>query len=291
MTQAILDRETIRRPSFQPDPVVIEFPTNLPTEDGEPLETPWHRVEINLLIEALDYHWRDRSDYYCGGNMFIYFSADQARNRDYRGPDFYVVKNVPKQKERLAWIVWEEDGRYPDVIIELLSPSTRRLDKTIKKDLYEQTFRTAEYFCYDPDKKELLGWRLNGKQRYHAILPDKHGRLWSEQLQLWLDKWEGEVYRQWKIWLRFFTATGELVLRGEEDQKQRVAAEKQNVEVERQKAEAEKQRAEVEQQKAEAERQRADDERQKAEAEKQRADLAEAELASLKAELNRLKQK
>jgi hypothetical protein len=26
--------------------------------------------------------------------MFIYFSAEQVRSRDYRGPDFFVVKGV-----------------------------------------------------------------------------------------------------------------------------------------------------------------------------------------------------
>jgi Uma2 family endonuclease len=32
--------------------------------------------------------------------------------------------------------VWEEDGKYPDLIIELLSDSTEDVDREIKLELY-----------------------------------------------------------------------------------------------------------------------------------------------------------
>ncbi len=183
---------------------------NLPTEDGIPLESPWHRAEINLLIESLRYHWRERTDYYTGGNMFVYYSTHQVRHRDYRGPDFYVVKNVDGSYEREAWVVWEEGGHYPDLIIELLSPSTAESDKTVKKDLYEQTFHTPEYYCYDPQTQALLGWRLQ-TNHYEAIQPDAAGRLWSDVLQLWVGPWEGEFQGRSAVWLRFFDKQDHLI--------------------------------------------------------------------------------
>lgn len=194
-----------------PDISTVDLPRGdmLPTEDGEPLESPWHRAEINLLLESLDLHWRDRTDYYAGGNMFIYFSAEQARNRDYRGPDFYVVKGVDGTKERGAWIVWEEGRRYPDMIIELLSPSTAETDKTVKKRLYEQVFRTAEYYCYDPETEELFGWHLQGL-RYKAVRPDQDGRLWSEVLELEIGTWKGAYSGKPHTWLRFFDEQGQV---------------------------------------------------------------------------------
>ena len=83
----------------------VELPLiELPTEDGIPLETNWHRMQMNLLIESVHYHWREREDYFTGGNMFIYFSVEQVRNRDYRGPDFFVVKGVDSSHDRAAWI-------------------------------------------------------------------------------------------------------------------------------------------------------------------------------------------
>ncbi len=195
----------------------------LPTEDGVPLETPWHRAQINLLIDSLNSHWLDRTDYYAGGNMFVYFSFDQVRNRDYRGPDVFVVKDVDGTRARDAWIVWEENGRYPNVIIELSSPSTMDVDLEDKKRLYEKTFRTPEYFCYDPVSETLWGWRLVG-DFYVPIAADEDGSLWSEQLELWMGRWQGEYLRFDVTWLRLWTPDGDLVLTLAEAEAQRADA-------------------------------------------------------------------
>ncbi len=101
--------------------------------DGVPLESPWHWAGIVLLIDSLRFHLRGRSNYFVGGNMFLYYSEEQARNRDYRGADFFFVDGVDGLKPREWWAVWEEDDRYPDVIMELLSPTTAKLDRTVKK--------------------------------------------------------------------------------------------------------------------------------------------------------------
>jgi Uma2 family endonuclease len=126
-------------------------PTDLIFDDGEPLESNRHRIAMNILIRSLQQAWADRNDYFTGGNMFIYYSSTQVRNRDFRGPDFFAVLNVDGNNSRLGWVVWEENGRYPDVIVELMSPSTAAIDKGIKKNLYEQTFHTSDYFVYDPN--------------------------------------------------------------------------------------------------------------------------------------------
>lgn len=191
-------------------PISTPSTENLPTGDGIPLETPWHRAEINLLLEILDYHWRERQDYYAGGNMFIYFSSQQIRNQDYRGPDFFVVNDVDGSIERPSWVVWEEGGRYPDIIIELLSPSTAETDKISKKKLYERVFRTAEYFCYDPANQELIGWHLQ-QDRYEPLEPDENGRLWSSVLQVWLGTWEGTFIGHNAIWLRGYDEDSQLL--------------------------------------------------------------------------------
>ncbi|HIQ05894.1 MAG TPA: hypothetical protein EYH31_09425 [Anaerolineae bacterium] len=50
------------------------------------------------------------------------------------------MKGVDGSYLRGAWVVWEEGGRYPDVIVELLPPSIAEMDKTVKKGLYERVF-------------------------------------------------------------------------------------------------------------------------------------------------------
>lgn len=91
-------------------------PSDLPFDDGEPLESNLHRHAMNTLIRSLEQAWADRNDFFTGGNMFIYFSTAQVRNQDFRGPDFFAVLDVDGSYDRQSWIVWEEGGRYPDVI-------------------------------------------------------------------------------------------------------------------------------------------------------------------------------
>jgi hypothetical protein len=165
--------------------------------------------------------------------MFVYYSLEQARNRDYKGPDFFVVKGVDRSRQRRSWIVWQEGGRYPDVIIELLSPTTIEEDLGPKKDLYEQVFKTFEYFCVNPDGHILQGWRLV-ETRYVSLQPNERGWLWSEHLQLWLGFQEGRFQGTPDMWVRFFTPAGV-----------RVPTSGEAVETERQRAETERQRAEA----------------------------------------------
>jgi Uma2 family endonuclease len=211
--------------------------------DGEPMDSFWHFDCMCLLIDVANCYCRAKSDYIVGGNNFIYFNPDQARNLDYRGPDFFYIKSgVDRTRERRYWAVWEESGRLPDVIIELVSPTTEREDRTTKFVIYEQTLRTPEYFLYDPDTQVLEGWRLRG-DRFQALTPNERGWLWSEELGLWVGTWYGSYFNTTGTLLRFYDAQGNLVPTHEELQAQRAEAERQRAEAERQRAEAERQRA------------------------------------------------
>ncbi len=200
-------------------------PTDLPETDGQPLESAWHRDCMNLLIESVRVRLAGRKDYYVGGNMFIYFSSEQARNRDYKGPDFFFVQgpDVDHDRPRPYWAVWDENGRYPNVIIELTSPTTAEIDRTTKKDIYERIFRAPEYFIYDPLSQTLEGWRL-ARKHYRRIKPNEAGRMWSEELGLWVGTWRGKFQGRENLWLRFFDPEGTVVPTGSELERQRAEA-------------------------------------------------------------------
>ena len=237
-----------------------------PEEDGVPLETDWHRVEMNLLIECVTCHFQPRDDYFVGGNMFIFFDEKQARNTNVRGPDFFFVRDTHLNPPRRHWLVWEENYKCPNVIVELTSPSTANIDRTIKKDIYEKIFRTKDYFIVNPDDNTIRGWHLVGES-YVEIVPDQRGWLWCAELGMWLGNWHGKFQGKINTYARFFDTDGRVVPLFSE-----VA------EVERKLAEAERRRAYEE-------RLHADEQRQRAETERQRADALEAELAKLKAQL------
>ncbi len=234
-------------------------PTDLIFDDGEPLESNRHRIAMDVLIRSLQQAWSDRNDYFVGGNMFVYYSRTQARNRDFRGPDFFVVLNVEGTRSRQGWVVWDEEGRYPDVIVELMSPSTRNVDMGEKKNLYERIFKTRDYFVFDPfDPNSLQGWRLDMNFRYQPLVANEQGWLWCETLGFWLGTSEETINRETASWLRFYNQEKNLVFLPEEAERQRADVESQRADVESQRAEAERQRADVERQRADVERQRAD---------------------------------
>ena len=230
-----------------PAPLDVEaiFPkVELAESDGQNMDSDWHRLCIELLLASIRFHFRDRNDYYAAGNSFIYYSKKQVRNQDFKGPDFFFVRGASREPIRPYWVVWEEDGLYPNVIVELLSPTTANEDLTNKKRIYEQTFRTPNYFCFDPATRELIGWNLEHKG-YERLSKNEFGRLWCDELQLWVGPWEGAFGGYTNVWLRFFTPDGQLVTVPEEYQFEQAEQQRRRAEAERQRAEAERLRAEA----------------------------------------------
>ena len=235
--EALLHEEAIWKP---PSP-----PTDLIFDDGEPLETNRHRIAMNVLIRSLKHGWTERQDVFIGGNMFVYYSEEQVRNQDFRGPDFFAVLGVDSNPERLGWVTWEEGGRYPDVIVELLSASTAKVDLGAKKNIYERVFRTRDYFVFDPFAADsLLGWHLDLDRGYQALTPNELGWLWCQSLGLWLGTWQGTVEDDTTQWLRFYDSDENLILLPEEAERQRADQEQQRADQEQQRADQEQQRAE-----------------------------------------------
>ncbi|MEO7592692.1 MAG: Uma2 family endonuclease [Byssovorax sp.] len=189
----------------RPDPTldtsgITPPPSNL-YSDEPAMETYVHLMQMILLLESLQIFWKDRDDFLAAGNLTVYFSPRQLKSEHFRGPDFFVVLGTDRHP-RKSWTVWEEDGRYPNLIVEILSESTETIDRGLKKQIYQDVFRTPDYFWFDPETHELAGFHLVDG-RYEPLSPDAGGRLWSAQLELFLAVHEGT--------LRFFTPEGALL--------------------------------------------------------------------------------
>ena len=201
---------------------VIVLPSDL-FSDEPPLESELHLRQIILLLNCLEWLWRDRNDFYAAGDLKIYYGKKKDELLYFRRPDFFVVLDTDR-KTRKSWVMWEEDGKYPHVILEILSELTVNLDKEVKKKFYQNTFRAPNYFWFDPYTLEFAGFNLVvGK--YQPIEPSDRGHLWSQQLKLYLGIHQGL--------LRFFTANGELIPTPEEQ----ADSERQQKEIAQQKAE------------------------------------------------------
>ena len=136
----------------------ITFPPSDLWSDEPPLESDRHLRQILLLLSSLEWWWRDRPDaleqrrnnFFAAGNLSIYYSTRQRKSEDFRGPDFFVVLDT-EYKERKSWMVWEEDGKYPNLILEILSDTT-----TQNWSRFEKT-NLSRYF---PNTRIFLVWPL-----------------------------------------------------------------------------------------------------------------------------------
>jgi Uma2 family endonuclease len=228
--------------------------------DEPEMESTQHYQQLAMLFSHLEWYWRDRNDFFIGANLTVYYAHEQLQRRQFRGPDFFLVRNT-ERRPRPSWAIWKEGGRYPDLIIELLSPSTARVDRNGKKTFYHQQFRTPEYYWFSPDTLEFAGFHWV-EEGYQPQVPNEHGLLWSPVLELSLGVSDGE--------LRYFTAEGEKIATPDE------AALRAYRRIDQ-----EQQRAERAQRVAERAQQAVEQERQWAEQERQRAERLAAQLRAL----------
>ena len=213
-----------------------------PTGDGKPMaETDVHRRLMLALIDSLEARFSADPEVYVSGNLLLFY--EEGNRRKHVSPDVFVVRGVRKG-DRLHYLTWDE-GKGPDLVIELTSKTTRSEDVKKKMALYRDVLAVPEYFLFDPFqdylKPSMQGYRL-AEGRYEPIEPIE-GRLPSLAIGLHLER-DG-------IQLRLVDpATGRRVPTSEE----REQAGNRRAEAERRRAEAERRRAEAGQLRAERER-------------------------------------
>lgn len=233
------------------------------------METSYHRVQMNLLIETLKPHLAARSiPAFVAGNMFLYYqkSAQKSRQPKFCGPDFFVALGR-EEGDKKSYVVWEEDDHFPDVIVELLSESTESVDRGAKFILYRDLFRTKEYYLYDPLSQRFEGYSL--RHGSYEPIPAVRGVLRCQTLDLQLAV-RGK-------WLRWVDQDGFVLPTGDE----RAEQETERADQEAERADQEAERANQEAERANQERMRADQEAERAEQERMRADRLASKLREL----------
>ncbi len=100
----------------------------------------------------------------------VYFNSKNAVQ-----PDIVFVTSENKS-------ILKEDGIYgaPDLVIEVLSPGTKKFDLDQKKKIYEKN-SVKEYWVVDPITKESLGYQL--KNSKFILFKQEKGKLTSALLK------------------------------------------------------------------------------------------------------------
>lgn len=182
------------------DDPLATLPTELP-EFVTPFASSWHRLQIEWLIDSVNARWSGRNDFHCDGHTPVYYAARPDRTAIAVVPDFYAAVGC-ERKERKCWATWNEEGRRPDVMIEIIDEHLDRGVLKEKVNLYEEVFRMPEYFLFHPRSGEVVGFSFNIP--YARLKANPVGRIWSETLEAWVGPWAGHHRGTAATWLRLF---------------------------------------------------------------------------------------
>lgn len=145
----------------------MEFDDNDPFQyellDGELMQksapTPWHQRLSGNLYTSIRQHIVEKKL----GEVF-YAPVDVFLN-DYNAPqpDLVYVSEAKKElitNDRIMGV--------PDLVVEIISPSSVRRDRFDKRDIYER-FAIPEYWIADPQNQEIEVYTLAQTGRYEPL--------------------------------------------------------------------------------------------------------------------------
>ncbi len=211
-------------------------------EKDEPLASDLHydsqdyvRDALRVILDpTLHYVTRDR-----------WLHMDPANPRDRLLPDLLVALDVPAARRDPDEFIPREVGKPPDLLGEILSPSSEVADEEGKPKRYAR-LGVREYFLFDVvgvyDVSPVQGWRLRQDGSREPLPSDSEGGVMSEVLPVRF------VFRDG--WLQVEdTRTGDVVPRHRDFQRRL-----EDIEVARLQAEAENERLRAENERLRRER-------------------------------------
>lgn len=170
-----------------------------PSEDGEPMASNTRQARRMVDAEyVLRFRYSPRKDVFVGIDLLVYYTEGPKPKSV--APDVFVSFDVPSYPREIYRL--SEEGKPPDWVLEIASPTTYQKDVGDKKKLYE-SMGVGEYFVFDPQggmhDPRLQGWVLQaGGYAELADLrrPGVPVALWSEALGLELH-FDGVDLRLW----------------------------------------------------------------------------------------------
>ncbi len=123
--------------------------------------------------------------WYVASMLPINFVRLKSGRRQTLAPDIFVAHVA--EHPRNSYDVRVE-GRFPEFVLEVISPSSVERDEQVKLEAYEY-LGAKEYALFTPrvdEPSQLAGYRLNESGRFVPWQLDDRGRLWSSVLGLYL---------------------------------------------------------------------------------------------------------
>ena len=236
------------------EPIVTweALPTDFVLPD-DPVENIQQPPLAAALTDALGADRRIQPEMLIGSNFGLVATVN--KKTIVKAPDWFYVSQVHPVAEGTIRRSYTPnlDGAPVAIAMEFLSQeeggelSVRSTPPYGKLYFYEQILQVPTYVTYDPYEPSLeVRCLQNG--RYAVQEAEAQRRVWIPELNLFLGIWSGERLRQTANWLRWWDASGNLLLWSAEQ----VDEERQRANQESQRADQESQRADQESQRAEA---------------------------------------
>ena len=259
------------------------FPEYPPRDDMQ----NWLHLYETSIVTSLAIHFAGDSDVTVASEVPV--GPTLPVRDDARIPDLMMMRGGDRDlmEEQRGYAI-DRQGKAPDFVLEVASPTTGRADYTDKRRDYER-YGVLEYWRFDPSGGEYHDTALAGDRLLEGVYQPidievlSEGRLrgYSEALGLYVCWDEGM--------LRFFDPLTQSYLRSHEESETHAreeAAARSRAETHAREEAAARSRAEARTQEEAAARSRAESRAGAAEA---RAETAEAHAAELEVELRRLR--
>ena len=156
---------TMTSPAAPPkalEPAGVEYP-----EGRWTAPSLWHGDAVRRAATALDHYFRERLDVIVGMELRVYYQ--RGNNKVWLQPDVQVVLGV-ERGNRGSYRVWEE-GKAPDFVLEVASPSTAEHDAEYKARECAQ-IGVREYWRLDP-----LGTSISNPLEGYVTSGGSYGRV------------------------------------------------------------------------------------------------------------------
>lgn len=160
---------------------MIEYDPQYPDQDGRVSESTEQYRWIVMLHTNLESLFAENPHVFVAADNLIYAVEGEPKKRT--APDVYVAFGRPKGP-RGSYKVWRENGIFPQVIFEVISPGNRPGEMLRKFKFYEH-FGVEEYYIIDPQLATFEAFFRTSRNR---LKPVKHrGGVVSPRMKVTFD--------------------------------------------------------------------------------------------------------
>ena len=148
-----------RAAALAPEPDEVEYP-----EGNWIAQSVEHGNAVQQATTALRHYFRERADVLVAMELLVYYQRGNVKAQ--LQPDLQVVFGAEYRPNRGSYRIWEE-GKAPDFVLEVASPSTAKHDAEHKAREYSR-IGVREYWRLDPAgtlmETPLKGYEISAGQ-------------------------------------------------------------------------------------------------------------------------------